>query len=133
MIHPFIENSGMKLILIVGIGSFLGGILRYVLFQTIPTKINTSFPFGTLSVNLIGCFVIGLILSFSDRGHMSSDWKLFLATGICGGFTTYSAFSGETFTLLRDGNISSAGIYVITSLVLGVLLTYVGYVIGRLF
>ena len=120
----------MKLILIVGIGSFLGGILRYVLSQWVQAKFLSTFPFGTLSVNLIGCLVIGLVYAFSERSLMSSDWKLFLATGICGGFTTFSAFSVETFSLLRNGQYGSAGGYILASVVLGVMFTFLGYLIA---
>jgi CrcB protein len=122
----------MKLILIVGIGSFLGGILRYVLSLFVQSKFPSHFPFGTLSVNLIGCLIIGIVLSCSERSIMSSDWKLFLATGICGGFTTYSAFSGETFSMLREGQYGPAGAYIVASVALGVLFTFLGYLLARL-
>ena len=123
----------MKLILFVGIGSFIGGILRYLLSQFIQTKFLSTFPYGTLSVNLVGCLVIGLVYALSERTSMTPEWRLFLATGICGGFTTFSAFSSETFSMLRDGQVWYASSYVLASLVLGVFATFIGYSIPRFF
>jgi fluoride exporter len=76
--------------------------------------------------------VIGLVLSLSERPGLSYDWKLFLATGICGGFTTFSAFSIESFSMLRNGQYSSALIYILASVLLGVMFTLIGYLIPRL-
>jgi len=123
----------MKLILIVGIGSFLGGILRYILSLLIQGKFVSSFPFGTLSVNLMGCLVIGLVFAFSERSLISTDWKLFLATGVCGGFTTFSAFSSETFSMMRNAQYDKAVIYVLASVILGVVFTVIGYLIPKMF
>ena len=93
----------MRILLLIGTGSFIGGVLRYLLSQFIQTKFLSAFPFGTLGVNIIGCFTIGLVFALSERTNMSPEMRLFLATGICGGFTTFSAFSNETFSLMRDG------------------------------
>ena len=82
----------MKIILAIGTGSFIGGILRYLLSQFIQTKFVSTFPFGTLGVNIIGCFLIGLVFGLADRGNLTQEWRLFLATGLIGGFTTFSAF-----------------------------------------
>ena len=122
----------MKLLFIIGTGSFIGGILRYLISLSIQTKFLSTFPFGTLGVNVIGCFVIGVVFALSERTNMSSEWRLFLATGICGGFTTFSAFSHETFGLLRDGQFWDAFAYVIASVVLGVLATFIGYAVLKL-
>ncbi|HEX5112003.1 MAG TPA: fluoride efflux transporter CrcB [Saprospiraceae bacterium] len=121
----------MKLILIIGIGSFLGGIFRFGLSQLIQGKFISTFPYGTLGVNIIGCLVIGVVIALSERTVLSAEWRLFLATGICGGFTTYSAFSGETFSMLRDGQFYTAAIYILSSLILGVLFTFIGYSLPR--
>jgi CrcB protein len=123
----------MKLILFVGIGSFLGGIFRYLLSQFIQTKFLSTFPFGTLSVNILGCLVIGFVFALSERTSLSPEWRLFLATGICGGFTTFSAFSSETFSMLRDGQLWYASAYVAASLILGILATFIGYSLPRFF
>lgn len=126
-------NEEMKLILAIGTGSFIGGILRYLLSQFIQTKFLSTFPFGTLGVNLLGCFAIGLVFGLSDRGNLTQDWRLFLATGLCGGFTTFSAFSNETFGLLRDGQHWYAIAYIAASVVLGILSTFIGLATIKVF
>ena len=123
----------MKLILSIGVGSFIGGIMRYLLSQFIQTKFLSTFPFGTLGVNIIGCLVIGLVYGLSDRGNLTQEWRLFLATGICGGFTTFSAFSNETFGMLRDGQYVYAVTYITVSVIFGVLATFSGFSIIKLF
>src|SRR6516164_6908843 len=93
----------MKLVIAIGAGSFIGGICRYLLSQFIQARFLSTFPFGTLSINIIGCFAIGLVFALSDRGNLTQEWRLIIATGVLGGFTTFSAFSNETFGMLRDG------------------------------
>ncbi len=121
----------MKLILFVGVGSFLGGMIRYVLSQFIQARFLSTFPYGTLGVNILGCLVIGIVFALSERTSLAPEWRLFLATGICGGFTTFSAFSSETFSMLRDGQVWYASTYVISSLVLGIVATFLGYSLPR--
>ena len=123
----------MKLILAIGTGSFIGGILRYLLSQLIQSKFLSTYPFGTLGVNILGCFFIGIVFGLADRGNLSQEWRLFLATGLLGGFTTFSAFSNETVGLLRDGQFLYAGTYLFSSVLLGLLSTFFGIFITRLF
>ncbi|AWI25714.1 fluoride efflux transporter CrcB [Flavobacterium pallidum] len=118
----------MKIIFAIGFGSFIGGILRYLLSGMIQAKAAGAFPYGTLSVNITGCLLIGIVYGFADKGGMTTDWRLFLATGILGGFTTFSAFSYETFDLLRNGQAFSALSYVATSIFIGVLATFCGFI-----
>ena len=123
----------MKLIIAIGTGSFIGGILRYLLSQFIQTKFLSTFPFGTLGVNIMGCFAIGLVFGLSDKGNLSQEWRLFLATGIIGGFTTFSAFSNETFGMIRDGQHWYALLYISASIVLGLFATFTGFSTIKLF
>ena len=123
----------MKAILLVGTGGFLGSALRYLIYQFIQNKFISAFPFGTLGVNIAGCFAIGLMIASLERGNLPAEWRLFLATGICGGFTTFSAFSGETTTLLRDGNLLHAFLYVAASVLLGIASTFLGIALVKLF
>ncbi len=116
----------MRIILAIGTGSFIGGVSRYLLSRLIQSNVATTFPFGTLGVNILGCFLIGIVFGLSDRGNMSQEWRLFLATGILGGFTTFSAFSNETVGLLRDGQFGYAGAYVGASIILGLAATIIG-------
>ncbi|MDD3723005.1 MAG: fluoride efflux transporter CrcB [Lutibacter sp.] len=122
----------MRILLLIGTGSFIGGVLRYVLSQFIQTKFLSTFPFGTLGVNILGCFAIGLIFALSERTNMSPEIRLFLATGICGGFTTFSAFSNETFSLMRDGQLFYASAYITSSILFGVFATFIGYSLLKL-
>jgi len=123
----------MRLLIAIGIGSFIGGVIRYMLSLVIQAKTMTVFPFGTLAVNLIGCLMIGLIFGIADKGSMSTEWKLFLATGVLGGFTTFSAFSLETFNMIRLGHHLYAGIYVTSSFVIGLVATIIGVAVVRMF
>ncbi|HEY8936022.1 MAG TPA: fluoride efflux transporter CrcB [Cyclobacteriaceae bacterium] len=116
----------MKLTLVIGLGSFIGGIFRYLLSQVIQSRFLSVFPFGTLVVNIIGCFLIGIVFELNIKGSISHEWRLFLATGILGGFTTFSAFSNETVGMLRDGQIWHASMYVIASVVIGLISTFAG-------
>ncbi len=116
----------MKLILFIGAGSFLGGIVRYLLSFLVQPK-AAVFPWGTLTVNIIGCLCIGLVFGLFDRGQLSHEWRMVLATGFLGGFTTFSAFSNETFMMLRDGQIGYALLYVAASVIVGLLATWAGY------
>ena len=117
----------MKLILFIGTGSFIGGVFRYLLSLLIQSKTASLFPLPTLIVNIIGCFFIGIVIGFFDKGQISNEWKLFFATGVLGGFTTFSAFSLETFVLFREGHVGYALLYVLASVFLGLLATSVAY------
>ena len=119
-------------ILFIGIGSAIGGICRYMLAYSIQTRVETPFPYGTLGVNIIGCFLIGVVFGMADRGVVTPEWRLFLATGILGGFTTFSAFSNETITLLRTGHLGLALLYVTASVGIGLTATYTGLIANRL-
>jgi len=121
----------MKLIFAIGAGSFIGGIFRYLLSLLIQAKTATNFPLGTLIVNILGCFFIGIVFGIFDKGQMSHEWKLFLATGVMGGFTTFSAFSLETFHLLREGYTGYALFYILASVLIGLLATYLAYLLVK--
>jgi fluoride exporter len=123
----------MKILLAIGTGSFIGGVLRYLLSQLVQTKFLSTFPFGTLTVNIIGCFLIGLVFGLTDRGNLTQEWRLFLATGLLGGFTTFSAFSIESLSLFRDGQFFYATAYISSSVVAGIIATFIGFAIIKLF
>ncbi len=121
----------MRTLLFVGVGGFIGSVFRYLIglgFSRWPSL----FPYGTLVVNVAGCFLIGIIYALADKGSLSNtDWKLFLTAGLCGGFTTFSAFSYEAVTLIKQGNYLNVGFYVTASVALGVLATFLGISIIR--
>ena len=100
-------------ILLVGLGGAIGTMFRYLLSNLFKTN---TFPFSTLIINITGSFVIGIVLALSEKNHFISDnLKLFLATGICGGFTTFSTFSAENMAFLKAGNYTMALLYILTS------------------
>lgn len=119
-----------RVILLVGIGSFIGGISRYYSQQVITRFFPSTFPYGTLTVNIVGCFIIGLILGLSDRGNiLTPEWRIFLTTGFCGGFTTFSTFSYESVQLMQDGEFLNLSLYVTLSVIVGFASTYLAILI----
>lgn len=127
----YIRYMSIRIILLVGAGSFAGGILRYILSQSMSAIWQHAYPFGTFTVNLIGCLVIGCVIGMAEKQTIGNEWKLFLATGLCGGFTTFSAFSLETLTLIRNGQLSIAFPYITLSVVIGIAATWSGYALWR--
>lgn len=123
----------MKILLAIGSGSFIGGTCRYLISLFFQQRIQGVFPWATFSVNILGCFLIGIVFSAFEKGDMSNDWKLFLATGILGGFTTFSAFSMESLQLMRSGNAMLAMSYVLTSVVIGIVFSFLGYTLMKSF
>lgn len=117
----------MKILLAIGAGSFIGGVCRFLLSQFIQTKFPSSFPIGTFAVNVIGCLLIGAVYGLFLKNSLSNEWRLFLATGILGGFTTFSAFSYETFELVKTGRMSFALLYVCASILVGLAATLIGW------
>ena len=106
-------------ILAVGLGGALGAVCRYLLGQVIP-KLGSGFPLATFAVNLIGCFAIGLVVGLAGRNSdIDPRLILFLQTGICGGFTTFSTFSLESLTLIEEGRITIGILYIVLSVLLG--------------
>lgn len=116
----------MRLILIVGAGGFIGSVCRYLLSIFVQQKAASEFPFGTLSVNIIGCLLIGIMFGVAQRMQMSGEWRLLLITGVLGGFTTFSAFSIETINLFKGGNLSYVFIYILSSVIVGLAATLAG-------
>lgn len=114
------------MILLVGLGSFIGGIGRYLLTLLVQNRFLSTFPFGTMVVNIIGCFLIGIVYGISDRGSLPAEWRIFLATGILGGFTTFSSFSNDTVSMLRDAQYLPAFSYIAISLLVGLAATFSG-------
>jgi fluoride exporter len=114
-------------LLLVGLGSCIGGISRYLSQLLVQKHYPSSFPFGTLSVNITGCFFVGIIYALADRGNiMSPATRLLLATGFCGGFTTFSSFAFENISLLRDGEFLYTSMYILLSVVFGLVAVYLG-------
>src|SRR5687767_3727325 len=114
----------IKTLLFIGLGSFLGGMARYLISELLHEKVKFVFPVGTLAVNIIGCFLIGVVIALVDKHLLNEQAKLFLATGVLGGFTTFSAFSHQTVTLIKTGEMGLALGYVLASVVFGIAATF---------
>jgi CrcB protein len=115
----------IKQFLLVGLGGAIGSMLRYAGNVLYSSK---SFPVTTLLINIIGSFVIGMVISYSIKNPSADgNWKLFLATGVCGGFTTFSAFSFENFSLIQNDKFFLSVLYITGSVLLGITATWLGY------
>lgn len=109
------------------IGGSIGTVLRYLVSGFSFKVLGVGFPWGTLAVNLIGSFFIGVAWALFSKDELPQHFKLFLFTGVFGGFTTFSTFSLDTLNLLKQGDYSLAGIYVLASNIGGILLAVLGY------
>ena len=117
----------IKDILIVGIGSGIGGICRYLISLFMSLDRN-GFPWGTFTANVAGCLLIGLLWGLTSRFHnLSPAFSLLFMVGFCGGFTTFSTFSKEGLTMLQANNYILFSLYIIGSVVLGVMAVALGY------
>lgn len=118
-------------ILLVGIGGMLGSILRFVTGSWFVQHIPPTWPWGTFIVNIAGCLLIGLVLGAPWKPHTSEMWRLLLASGFCGGFTTFSAFSNEGFQMVKHEMYFLFAAYAVSSIVLGLLAVAAGYLFIR--
>ena len=122
----------IKNILLVGLGGGAGSILRYLCQRWFAEVYSHSFPWGTFAVNITGCFLIGVFWGLTFRTFNSNEhWILFLMTGICGGFTTFSAFTLEGIGLLREQKLGLFFLYVAGSVLVGLALTLAGMKLTR--
>tara|TARA_B100001113_G_scaffold166976_1_gene136627 strand:- start:267 stop:641 length:375 start_codon:yes stop_codon:yes gene_type:complete len=121
----------MKNFLLVFIGGGFGSGLRYLIGKYLNSSLG-GFPIGTFTVNIIGSLLIGLILGYAAKENsLSQNQVLLLATGFCGGFTTFSAFAQENFQLLKTGDIMQFSIYTIGSIVVGLIAVFIGIYITK--
>lgn len=121
-----------ELILAVAVGSAAGGVARYLLTEAVQLRTGANFPFGTLLVNIVGCFALGFLTQAVLQQHDASPrLRAFLTIGLCGGFTTFSAFSLETVRMLEEGHVARASGYIGASVVLGMVALWLGMATGR--
>ncbi|MBC7947128.1 MAG: fluoride efflux transporter CrcB [Chitinophagaceae bacterium] len=117
----------IKNLLLVGLGGGLGSMARYLCQRWFSIAFPNHFPWGTLVVNVSGCLLIGIFWGIGLKQiAVNENWKLFLLTGICGGYTTFSAFTLESIGLLREERTGLFFAYILASVVVGLLATYVG-------
>jgi CrcB protein len=112
-------------------GGFFGSIARYWIADQLEQRWTFVLPIGTLSVNLIGSFLIGIVIALFDRDSINHTLRYFLATGFCGGFTTFSTFSAENITLLKSGNLLDSFGYILLSIFTCLAGTYFGYQLAK--
>jgi CrcB protein len=124
----------MKMILYIGLGGFLGAIARYLLSGlTHRLYSGGTFPAGTLLVNVIGCLVIGALMSLiEDKGLFGPAVRMFFVIGFLGSFTTFSSFGYETVELLRDGQMLAAGLNILANFALGIGAVFLGWTVVRM-
>jgi CrcB protein len=122
----------MKDLLLVGLGGFVGSIARYLVSKLNISIQLFSLPIGTLTVNVLGSLLIGILIGLSAKnGIISSNLRLLLIVGFCGGFTTFSTFSAENMTFIQNGEIASMLIYTAASIIFGLAAVYIGYLITQ--
>lgn len=116
----------LRAFLLVGIGGFIGSISRYAVNLVITKYIDKSLPYATFIVNIVGCFIIGMLFGLVQRGQLSNNYWLVFATGFCGAFTTFSTFALENNTLFADKQSTTALVYTLLSFVVGIVLCRLG-------
>lgn len=119
------------MLLWIGLGGAAGSILRYVFGALVQRSSHSGFPFGTLVVNIVGCFLIGVLAQHYMNAQANPVIRAAMITGFCGGFTTFSAFSLETVGLLRGGEYGRAAAYVVLSVTFSILATISGMAAAR--
>jgi CrcB protein len=116
-------------VLLVGVGGLLGAVLRYLVGTWVQAAAGGGFPYGTLTVNAVGCFIIGLVAGLAEaRQPLSTGGQAFLVVGLLGGFTTFSAFGIDTIRLFRDGDVLAGAFNVALQVAVG--LSAVGIAFG---
>jgi CrcB protein len=122
----------MNNILLIAIGGAIGSVSRYGCQKWIYQLFPHPFPLGTFVVNILGSLLIGLFFGLSEKGNiMSPEWRIFLTTGLCGGYTTFSTFSFESLSLLKEGNYAYAIMYIVLSVLFGLMAVWLGTIIVK--
>ena len=123
----------MKQVLLVFLGGGIGSALRYAIGRIFNTS-SAGYPWGTFSVNIIGSLLIGVFMGIAlKNNNLSENQTLLLVTGLCGGFTTFSAFTYENQQFLKEGDLTSFAIYTLGSLSLGILAVFLGLLVSKSF
>jgi CrcB protein len=121
-----------KVLAIVAVGGGVGSVCRYAASVWASNRFGTEMPYGTLLVNIVGCLIIGLFMTLAtERVIVSPYWRLLVSVGFLGGLTTFSSFSYETWRLMLDGESVRAAGNIALNLIVGLLATWLGIVLGR--
>jgi len=119
--------------ILIFIGGGLGSVARYELGKRITSIAGSGFPAGTISVNVLSCLILGVLFGTLQVKSLNQPWVLFLGTGFCGGFSTFSSFTSETFILLKEGNYFYAGANIVLSVLICLLSLWAGWMISKWF
>ncbi len=123
----------IRSIIIIGTGGFIGSVARYFISKLNLSIDFFSIPFGTLLINIAGSLIIGFLIGISEKSTLlTSELRLFLMVGVCGGFTTFSSFAGENLVLLHNGQFLSVLLYSGLSILLGFFAVFFGYALTNL-
>ncbi|MBW6537767.1 MAG: fluoride efflux transporter CrcB [Mariniphaga sp.] len=123
----------LRTILLVGSGGFIGSVMRYLVQYYMEKSLTSTFPWGTFIANIAGSFIIGIVFALAEKGNlMNAEWRIFLAVGICGGFTTFSSFAYNNLTMLNERAWGSLLLNIGGNLFLGILAVYVGIILIRI-
>jgi fluoride exporter len=130
--NPILGSMNLYKLMLVATGGMLGSVARYVTARSIHEKLSGGFPYGTLAVNIIGSFILGLMYAWFSRKVIDNEnLRLLIGTGFCGGFTTFSAFAFENVNLLQQKMFSSSVLYILLTLVIGFLAVAAGLALGK--
>jgi CrcB protein len=122
----------MATILLVGIGGFLGANTRYLLDQWVTNRWPMFFPWGTVIINLSGSFILGFFMAFAEqRPWVSRETRLLFAVGFVGAYTTFSTYAYQSLRLAQDGQMALAALYIIASVMLGLIAVFAGFALGN--
>ena len=121
-----------RFLVYVIVGSSLGGAARFLSQEFVQKNFPSFIPLSTLSVNIVGSFIIGIIYALAEKSKISPEVRILIATGFCGGFTTFSSFAFENVKLMQDGEFFNTALYILLSLVIGFIAVYLGILFTKL-
>jgi CrcB protein len=129
-----VPSTSLKLLAYIALGSAAGGLARYLIGVAVQSRSTIGFPVATLLINVSGSLLLGfLIRYYVVSADVSPEFRAMITTGFCGGYTTFSAFSFETASLLEDGDYSRAALYIGLSVALSIVATFGGFAIAKHF